>query len=318
MAHGCITTVESMIADPDVPNPLGSVQTAVRGRTGRRHFRTALVWLAAAVLAAHLGGLVAPWLSGAAGWSWFAPVAVVALVMLGLGVRQLIITVREQPSWLGAAIAAGVVTGILVLTSPAAGLIAFILGIGHLAGPVAAVAVGAVLLAVRRRPGRAAGSRPWTAAIAGLVAVVAVLAIALIDTFVLLPMQLVPDQPLDTIYAQLEAAGEASGRWMPIVWAALWAVGAAVLAIGLIRAHTSRRVASGALLATASVALEGLPVAQIGLGMNLADTFVTSGGMSWALPVIMLFAALLAAGSATLLASAPSRDARTASVAHPL
>ena len=290
-----------------VPNPLQGAPR-IRGSAHDPHRRPALIWLGGSVLAAHLGGLVSPWFGGSPTWIWFALIALVTLFMLGMGIRHLVASVRDDRSRLGASIGLCVLPAVAILIAPFAGLLAMMFGQLHLAAPFAAIAVGIVLL-VRRPSSRA--SRPWLGAAAGLIALAALLSLGVADSLVLLPTGLVPELTLPEINAELAAADEHHGRWMPVFWAASWFVGGSVLAAGLLRNRVSARVSAGLLLATAAVATSGLWVTQFAIGMGIADTFFTSGGVSGAFPVIMAAAALTAAGAAGLLT-------RRSSAAHPV
>lgn len=258
--------------------------------------RSGLLWLGAAVVTAHIAGLSFPFYGD--GWVAFAAVAAIAVIAFCVGATQLVLAAVADSAKLPLVIGAGVAAVIGVLTAPLAGLLSLLLAIAHVALPLAVAALGVVLMVTRRRTDRA---RPWFSAAFGFVVALGVLAIGLIDSLMLLPAKLVPGVGIDQVYPQLAAAGEDGGVWFPIVWAAMWAVAMAVLAVGVTLNRLPARAALGLLLAASVAALLALPAVQFALGMSIADTFATGGGMSAAYPVINLVAAGLAVCAAALL-----------------
>ena len=65
--------------------------------------------------------------------------------------------------------------------------------------------------------------------------------------------------------------------------------------------------AAGTLLAAGVAAVFALPIAQFSIGMGVADTLATRGGMSMAFPALALVATLLAALASALLIGAGRR-----------
>lgn len=258
--------------------------------------RSGLVWLAAAVVTAHIGGLTFPF--DGSGWAPFAAIAAVAVAALGIGMTQLVLLAIAEPGRLGVTIGAGIAALAGVLATPLAGLISLLLSIVHVGMPVAAAAFGIALLA---RKSRAGAARPWFSVIGGLALGLTVLAIGVVDSLVLLPSQLAPGVTLNQLYAQLAAAGEDGGVWVPIVWASVWVLALGVLAAGLTRHRTNARTALGLMLTASVAALMALPAVQFALGMGIADTFATGGGMSAVYPAINVVAAGLAVSAAALL-----------------
>lgn len=275
----------------------------------RDRARSVLGWLAAAVVGAHCSAMSvsAAFATAASGsaLSWSAAAAaalslVVVAGMLGIGTGQLVLLVRAAPKrWAGvAAPVALVVLGLLV--APLAPLLAVVGAPLHLVLPLAVAGHGIGLLLLDPRM-RAAAPRPVRSVALGLAAAIVVLALGLVDALVLLPTTLAPRMPLDELWAGMAAVREAGGWVVPVLWAGAWAVGILVLALGLLRARRGGPGSLGLLLGAAALAIGGLPVAQFSIGMGVADTFGTGGGMSLGYPAIALLATVLVAASAALL-----------------
>ncbi|WP_306231602.1 hypothetical protein [Agrococcus beijingensis] len=284
---------------PTDPGRLGAMQDA-RQRSG-------IVWLVAGVASAHLAGLQWPALAyGMVGWVWIALIGLVAVAMLTAGFAQLALLARAEPRRIPTATTAGALAVVGVLLAPAAGFLWIAFGMVHVLLPVAVGALGVALLALD--PSMRAGMpRPAAGTLIGTVSAALLLGLGVLDAFVLLPMSLAPDVPLPAILAQLRAAGEDGGMWTPLAWAGMWLIAIALLGMGLLRNRRSQRGALGTLLAAGVVALFALPIVEFSIGMGVADTLATQGGMSTAFPAISLLAALLAALAAGLLIGARQR-----------
>ncbi|MCH1881649.1 hypothetical protein [Agrococcus sp. ARC_14] len=286
------------------PTPADPLELAAMQRA---RLRSSVAWLLAGVVGAQFAGLAFPFGGTAGRWVVFGLVAAVALSMLAAGFAQLVLLAWAQPRRAPqvAGIAVGAALGALL--APVAGLLSFAFGLVHLAGPVAALAFGIMLLGFDPRM-RSAMPRPWLGVLAGLGTGIVALAVGAIDGAALLPLAMVPGVPLHEIYALLVAAGEDGGVWVPLIWAALWAVALVTLALGLLRNRRSQRGALGVLVAAVAGALLALPVTQFSMGMSLGDTVVTQGShVSPAYPAILLAGALLAALAAGLLIGARQR-----------
>ena len=294
---------------PLAPRPAPADPT-MRARMQRDRLRSAAGWLIGGVATAHLAGLMMPWGgSDAVAWAGFAAAAMTALAMLGLGAAQLVLLVRAQRERLGVAAGIGIATALGLLLAPLAGLLTFAFGLVHFIVPLAAAAVGILLLA-GRLPGRTVGSRPWLGSAVGVLVGAGVLAAGVIDSLVLLPLHLAPGMPLPDIRAQLAVANEDGGVWMPLAWGGLWLAAMIVLAAGLLRSRRGTAAALGTLLAASALAVFGLPATQFSIGMGIADTFGVGGGVSAAFPVILAAAAALTAGAAALLIGAVNAGRR--------
>lgn len=288
------------LATPADPQARQALQAARR--------RSALTWLAGGVVAAHLAALASPWfLPSASGWVWFGLAALVTAGMLTAGAVQLILFARADPRRLGSSIGVAALAGFALLLTPLAGLLAILLGLAHLLLPLVVAACGVGLLAAGPSKQRLL-PRPWAATALGLLGAAIALAVGVLDSLVLLPTTMMPGMPLAEIWAGLAAAGEDGGTWVPIAWAALWAVGLVLLAFGLLRRRASQRGALGALLAAGAIALAALPAVQFSIGMGISDTWVTGGGLSAAFPAITLGAVLLVALAGGLLIGASQRS----------
>ena len=301
-----MTSLSARALAPLMPRPTPTDALQLHSMQ-RDRLRSSATWLVAGVVGAHFAGLALPFGGTAGGWVAFSLVAAVALAMLAVGFAQLVLLARAEPRRAPQAAGIAAAAALGALLAPVAGLLSILLGLLHLAGPVAVLALGICLLAFD--PSMRAGMpRPWLGALAGVAVGLGALAAGVVDGLVLLPLAMVPGMPLEQIYAGLAAAGEDWGVWVPVVWAGLWAVALVALALGLLRNRRSQRGALGLLLGAAVVALLSLPVTQFSMGMSIGDTVVTQGSpVSAAYPVILLGGALLAALAAGLLIGARRR-----------
>lgn len=286
-------------ATPSDPVALGGVQ--------RARLRSAIVWLAGGVVAAHLAGLLMLWAAQpVGGWIWFGLTALVAVAMLAVGFAQLVLLARAEQHRIPAAAMIGGAATLGILTAPLAGLLLFVLGVFQLAAPIAAMAFGIALLAFDPSM-RAGARRPWLGAATGFVVIVLTVAAGLIDTLVLLPLAMAPGRSLAEISAALTAAGEGGGMWLPFAWATLWLIAAALLALGLLRNRRSQRGSLGMMLGAATVAIFALPIVHFPIGMSMGDTFVTQNSTSALFPALICFAAGCAAAACALLIGSSRR-----------
>lgn len=287
-------------------------EPAERDVLQRERARSAHGWLAAAVVGAHYAAMSAASAlatgSSPSGVSWPAAAAsalVLCVVagMLVIGVGQLVLLVRAAPRRWAAASTPVVLVALGLLTAPLAPFLAVVGAPLHLVLPlvVAALGIGLLLLDPSVRSG---APRPVQGVVLGLGAAISVLVVGLLDALVLLPMTLAPGVPVDALWSGMAAVGEAGGWVVPVLWAGAWAVALLVLGLGLLRARRGDRGSLGLLLGAAALAVGGLPVAEFSIGMGVADTFGTRGGMSLAYPAIALVAAALVAASAALLIGA--------------
>lgn len=288
--------------------PLPAPADAMALRTMQRdRLHSSTIWLVGGVVAAHLAGLTLP-LGGAtaAGWLGFGMTTLIALTMLIAGYGQLGLLARAEPHRTATAVGIGLAAAFGTLLAPAAGFLSILFGMTHLIVPGAVAALGIVLLSFD--PGmRAAAPRPRLGVSVGMGTAVLALGAGVVDALVLLPLTLAPGMSLPQIYDALGAAGEDHGQWVPLLWAAVWLAAISILALGLLRNRRSQRGSLGTLLAAIVLALLSLPVTQFAMGMSIADTMMTGGGMSAAFPAIPVAGALLAALASGLLIGAARR-----------
>jgi len=208
----------------------------------------------------------------------------------------------EARRWTSAA-APAVLAALGLFAAPLAPLLAVVGAPLHLVLPLVVAGHGIVLLLLDPSM-RVRAPRPVRGVALGVTAAIAVLALGVLDALVLLPLTLAPGVPLDELWSGMAAVGEAGGWVVPVLWAAAWAVAILVLALGLLRARRGRRGSLGLLLGAAALAVGGLPVAELSIGMGVADTFATGGGMSAGYPAIALLATALVAVATALLIGA--------------
>lgn len=286
------------------PTPADPIELATMQRA---RLRSSIAWLVAGVVGAHVAGMsVLASTAQASGWVWSGLTALVALAMLVVGFAQVGLLARAERAWIPAATTIATLAAIAVVLAPFAGFLWIMLGMVHLTTPLAAMAFGIVLLSFDPSM-RAGAARPVRGVVAGAILATLGLAVALLDALVLLPMSLVPGMPLPELYEQLGGAGEAGWVWLPFAWAGLWLAAIVLLALGLLRNRRSQRGSLGILLAVPVVALLALPVLEFPIGMGIADTMATGGGMSVAFPAVGLAAVLLAALACGLLIGAGRR-----------
>lgn len=151
--------------------------------------------------------------------------------------------------------------------------------------PVAVVGIGTlVVLIARGRPDPQRRIAEVSTAVAGAVAVGAILAIGFLHILVWNPLAKLPGLTLDEIYAGLAAAGETPSAGSLVLWSASAVISVivlllfAILPLRVVRtARSLRRVAALALAAVSGTALS-VTMAGFGMGMGIADAFATSGG----------------------------------------
>lgn len=150
-------------------------------------------------------------------------------------------------------------------------------------------------------------------ALASSLAILSTLAGTLLHVFVWNPLARVPGMTLDEIYAALAEAGELPGSQFPAVWAALCCLAAVALVVcaalpqpRIRRLMTARRLAGFGLTGVAVVA-GGSWFVGFGMGMGMADTFVTSGADAAASGPAFTAIGIVFAMAALLVGLLPSR-----------
>jgi hypothetical protein len=148
------------------------------------------------------------------------------------------------------------------------------------------LAVVALLVVEDPRPRQPPLARRAAVALAAFSAlgILAALCGSLLHIYLWNPLARLPGMTLDEIYAGLAAAGELPSPMIPVVWAVLWCLATLALVVlaalpspRIRRLATARRIAGIGILGVALVA-GGSWVVGFGMGMGMADAFMTSGG----------------------------------------
>ncbi|MDR2997754.1 MAG: hypothetical protein LBU78_06505 [Microbacterium sp.] len=154
-----------------------------------------------------------------------------------------------------------------------------------------------------------------TIAIIGVCAVAAYAAWAAVQILVLNPLAAVPDAGLSDIYAQMSAAGEAMPVAMPLSILATGVGLAAIVAVVSISRRLEPALVAVLFLILLTLGTPAYFMASFGPGMNLADTFMISGGDHSPGVVPLYVVSLLSAGAAVGLAVRASRRKPVAAAA---
>ncbi|MCR2783748.1 MULTISPECIES: hypothetical protein [unclassified Microbacterium] len=201
----------------------------------------------------------------------------------------------------------------LALWVAALGVGAMVLAVG-LAVPLAPLVTPfAGILAVmlptyRSEPPAAAGTRVTLGVAFGLTALTLVV-LSVAQILVWNPLAKVPGLTLEQIYAEMTAAGQLppAGHVILGMWAVVWGLAAIVFPIGVrVPWVSARRVA---VMGFAMVGLIGTTqwIPAFGIGMALADTFLTSGEDASPVGAVIMIAGNVALAAAALIAIAPLR-----------
>jgi hypothetical protein len=145
------------------------------------------------------------------------------------------------------------------------------------------------------------------------VSILAALAGSLLHVYLWNPLARMPGMTLDEIYAGLAAARELPSPVLPVAWAVLWCLAALTLVVlaalpfpGIRRLATARRIAGTGILGVALVT-GGAWVVGFGMGMGMADAFMTSGGDAAMSGPILTLIGLVYLIAAVLIGLLPSR-----------
>lgn len=282
---------------PDEPAALAALQ--------EDRARSARAWLLAGTIGAHVASLAVQGTMGGPTLPIGIGVVLLAAWLLVTGATQAVLLVRAEPRRRGDWLALLVVVALAVLASPLAGF--FIFAGGGMATHAAAVllpiaGVVAIVVGARRRgPHRNAG-----AVLVGLAAALLAVALNAIDTFVLLPAALLPDRTLEETYALLAVTGGETAIGISAAICILWAVGAALVAVGLRLLREPPERALGWMLGIAAGAMLGRSTLTLLMGWPLSDLSAT-GGMSIADAPLWLLALALTAAASWLLLGRPRR-----------
>lgn len=289
------------IPAPEDPRALAAMQ-ADRARSAR-------AWLLAGVVGAHAAALAALGAGGGPMLLVALATALVALWMLVVGAAQAVLLVRAEPRRLGDWLGGSVLVVLGLLTAPFAGMLAFVGGGVQQMLPFVLVLVGGCVLVAELRSG--ATRREPLGALLGLAVALAAAAVLALDGIVLVPLGLVPGLSLEQVHLALERAGE--GRAVPLVatLAIAYALGAALLAIGLWASGARSATALGIMLGVATLILFGRVAAHGVMGWALSHLGDLSGGLPHDAPLWLLTAAVGATASWLVLGR--PRAARTES-----
>jgi len=216
---------------------------------------------------------------------------------------------RGTRRW-GAADVAVAVT--LPLAIAATLLVPFVSAPLVLAGLVAALVV---LVVEDPRPQQPPLRRHWAVLVAAFsaISILAALTGSLLHIYVWNPLERLPGMTLDEIYAGLAAARELPSPVIPVAWAVLWSLAALVLVVLAVlpnprirRLATARRIAGAGILGVALVA-GGSWFVGFGMGMGMADAFMTTGGDAAVSGPILALIGLAYLVAALLIGLLPSR-----------
>ncbi|MGN6271475.1 MAG: hypothetical protein ACTHMQ_00135 [Protaetiibacter sp.] len=143
--------------------------------------------------------------------------------------------------------------------------------------------------------------------------ILAALAGSLLHIYLWNPLARMPGMTLDEIYAGLSAARELPSPVLPVAWAGVWCLIAVALVVlaavpvpGIRRRATARRIVGIGILGVALVT-SGSWFVGFGMGMGMADAFMTSGGDAAVSGPILTLIGLVSLIAAVLLGLLPSR-----------
>lgn len=289
------------LAAPEDPRALAAMQ-ADRARSAR-------AWLVAGVVGAHAAALAALGAGGGPMLLVALATALAAMWMLVVGAAQAVLLVRAEPRRLGDWLGGSVLVALGLLTAPFAGMLAFAGGGIQRMLPFALVLVGVCVLVAGLRSG--APRREPRGALLSLAVALAAAAVVAIDGIVLVPLGLVPGLPLEQVHLALERAGEGHAVPLAATLAVAWALGAALLAIGLWASGTRSATGLGIMLGAATLILFGRVAAHGIMGWALADLGDLSGGLPHDAPLWLLTAALGATASWLVLGRPRAVEAGT-------
>lgn len=177
--------------------------------------------------------------------------------------------------YLGLGVLASVVAVLGLITTPLFGMLA----------GVAALAAVVVVASTRGRTPDAAPTpraRRVLLALTFTALTLTGVAVGVLHITVWNPVAKLPGMTLDEIYGAMAAADQSTGEVMIVIWAAFWSLAAITLPIlclvpRLDRVLSTRRVVViGLLIVGGTVFFQWF--AGFSMGMNMADTFMTTGG----------------------------------------
>ena len=237
---------------------------------------------------------------------------IVSVLATGLAIAGLLALLWVIP-------AAGIRRSALMVAAVLGGVVMLAIGVvfTNLLGValvLVGAAIGVVILAQERGldADPAPARRRIVAIVAGgVLATITVGALGVAHILVWNPLAKVPGRTLEQIYAEMAAAGEGTGWPFVAIWCACWFAGCVVLVVSAIRSRRAGTLRVRRALA-ASLMLVGLTVvtswfAGFGMGMGLADTFMTSGYDAAISGPILIMVGQVAIIGAILVAVPPRR-----------
>ena len=245
-----------------------------------------------------------------------APIASgLATIILMVGVVALLWVIPAAGIRRSALMVAAVLGGVVLL---AIGVVfTNLLGVALV---LVGAAIGVVILAQERGldADPAPARRRIVAIVAGgVLATITVGALGVAHILIWNPLAKVPGRTLEQISAEMAAAGEGTGWPFVAIWCACWFAGCVVLVVSAIRSRRAGTLRVRRALA-ASLMLVGLTIvtswfAGFGMGMGLADTFMTSGYDAAISGPILIMVGQVAIIGAILVAVPPRRPPEAAS-----
>lgn len=177
--------------------------------------------------------------------------------------------------YLGLGVVASVVALLGLISSPMFGMLA----------GVAALAAIVVVASTRGTPPHAQPDRRSRRVLLALVFTILTLAgvtVGVLHITVWNPLAKMPGMTLDEIYAAMEAANQGTGASLIVAWAAFWSLAAIALPVLCLVPRLDRVLSTRRILVIGLLVVGGTVffqwVAGFGMGMSMADTFMTSGG----------------------------------------
>ncbi|MFS2242360.1 hypothetical protein [Microbacterium sp. OR16] len=139
-------------------------------------------------------------------------------------------------------------------------------------------------------------------AVIGVTTVTAYAGLAALQILVLNPLAAAPGSSLGAIYAEMDAAGETMPVTMPLLMLGAGVAAAIAVAVLSIRSRLAPALSALLFLLLLVFGTPGYFVASFGPGMNLADTFMISGGDHSRWSLVLHAVSLGAAAAAVVLA----------------
>jgi len=280
-----------------------------------RRMRVALAALATAVMLLLFGWVTGVWLGDPSEPLAGRVLLVVVLLASAAGLLAIVGALRARHrtragrGWGAADVAVAVTLPLAVAATVLVPPVGVVLVLG------AALAAVVVVHVEDPRPQQATLRRGPALALAAASAlgILAALAASLLHVFVWNPLAKLPGMTLDEIYAGLAAAHELPSPVLPIACVVVWGLAALALLVlaalphpGIRHLLTARRLAGAGILGIALIA-GGTWFLGFGMGMGIADAFMTTGGDAAVSGRILSTVGAVFGVAALLLGLLPSR-----------